>query len=58
EIMEIGGGKNIIRISLAGQEIHAVLGAQSRKESWICPGNDVYMIINRIKTEIIEDIEL
>ncbi|VAV94453.1 Molybdenum ABC transporter ATP-binding protein ModC, partial [hydrothermal vent metagenome] len=53
EIMEIGGGKNIIRISLAGQEIHAVLGAQSRKESWICPGNDVYMIINRIKTEII-----
>ncbi len=52
KIAEICGEKNMIRISLAGQEINVLLGTRGSNESWICPGNEVYMVINRIKLEM------
>lgn len=52
DIIKISDGKNIVKISLAGQETYAVIGLRGSKETWISPGNDVYMVINRIKLEL------
>lgn len=52
-IIKISNRKNIVTLSLAEQEIHVVLGNRGANESWICPGNDVYMMINRIRLEAV-----
>ncbi|MBL4802770.1 MAG: molybdenum ABC transporter ATP-binding protein [Emcibacter sp.] len=49
EIIKIQDEKNIIKISLAEQDVHVVLGLCGAEKPWLCPGSDVYMMINRIK---------
>ncbi len=51
EIVKISDRKNIVSLSLAEQEIHAILGDRGGNEPWISPGNDVFMVVNRIKLE-------
>ena len=52
ETTPISDGKDIVKIILADQELHAILTARDNNANWICAGKDVYMMINGIKTDI------
>ncbi|NOZ64969.1 MAG: molybdenum ABC transporter ATP-binding protein [Alphaproteobacteria bacterium] len=52
DITQLDRDKNIVRISLAGQDIHVVLGPRGVDQPWISVGQDIHMMINRIRGEV------